>query len=184
MDEDGIRVDGHSASDETIAAWKAIRSNQQTRYDLQIGAKAATMTIDVTDSDAYIRENTFYGNNELLGVLALLSTDLKQQETASALTTGGSSTLTQSLSLQNTLVTQPDSPLLSPFSPCDEARLVLAAATTNVNRDCAGTCFTGWLRFVDRAVPVCGPCRQDMGLEADAKQDCNKKCGGSGSSGC
>jgi hypothetical protein len=26
-----------------------------------MGAKAATMTIDVTDSEPYIRENTFYG---------------------------------------------------------------------------------------------------------------------------
>jgi hypothetical protein len=45
----GIRVDGHDASDKTLLTWKAVRrTNQETRYDLQMGKKAATMIMDVT----------------------------------------------------------------------------------------------------------------------------------------
>jgi hypothetical protein len=96
----GIRVDGHGPSGETIAAWKAIRNGQETRYDLQLGKKAGTMTIDVNGHEFEIRENTFLGNEELHGVMVFLSTDLDQQATPSG-TPGASSLSTQSLRPQD-----------------------------------------------------------------------------------
>jgi hypothetical protein len=147
----GAHIDGHGASNETLVAWKAIANGQEHHYSLHMGAKAATLTIDVTDTGFAIQENTFYGNEALLGVLALLRADVNQRAAPSAGMAGApgsSSLLTQSLSPQGGGSLIPNTscaPLVSPWPPIPEkcgldADLVEWTDKPLVAQQCGGDC--------------------------------------------
>jgi hypothetical protein len=163
----GIRVDGHGPSGETIVAWKAIRKGQETRYDVQLGKKAGTMTIDINGNKANIRENTFHGNDELHRVMVFLNADLYQQVTPSG-TPGASSLSTQSLGPQDWSDTDQGTPpnlsLVSSacggridglYTSCANAPKWLDAEERMASEQCGfNNCPEGDLEFTDEAVDV------------------------------
>jgi hypothetical protein len=187
-DTTGIHVDGMGSSNETIVAWKAISHDQgtgyETRYDLQMGKKAGTMTIDVNGHDFEIRENTFVGNEELHGVMAFLNADLDQQaprSSGAALppsgTTGGLVS-TQSLSPQGTPLVQPACELVK--DECSWEYSYHDKAFKAVQSTCGWPlCPTGAMRWVDELSNAlgnnpCFECQLDQGYEAGTRDDLNK----------
>jgi hypothetical protein len=180
----GIRVDGHGPSGETMVAWKAIRNAKETRYDLHVGKKAGTMTIDVNGDEFEIRENTFLGNDELHGVMVFLSTDLDQQATPSS-ARGASSLSTQSLRPQDR-GTDPGQPLVTPHCgglvrgvhvSCADAPYWLAQEETWVNAQCGnGTACGGFLDgFIDYVTnDGCSSCEIHMGSKEEVENLLNQ----------
>jgi hypothetical protein len=190
----GIHVDGNGPSNETIVAWNVVRNNQETgyetRYDLQVGKKAGTMIIDVTDTEIAIRENTFFGNKELASVLDFLATDLKQQATPSAGTSGPSSLSTQRLSPQGgSLVPNPGSDntcdrLVAPTGPdsydCKVDNEGLNAEEQSVGQQCGPLCpRTSWLRWYTEIAPYCRVCNIHLSTRDGYKNNIPKDCGSS-----
>jgi hypothetical protein len=188
MDTAGIHVDGHGASDETIAAWKAIRNNQETRLDLQMGEKAATMTLDETDTEFLIRENTFLGNEKLGGLLAFLRADVNEQTIPSVGASG-----TRSLSTQD--LPRPSDPRFpdpgsdpgggsdlvgngcSLVDQCvdDQGRAyqgLIDIDTEMISGDCHGCSTSGWMRKINEFnfLGDCGLCSADLNLRGENQE--------------
>jgi hypothetical protein len=190
----GIHVDGNGPSNETIVAWNVVRKNletgYETRYGLQVSKKASTMIIDVTDTEIAIRDNTFFGNKELASVLDFLATDLKQQATPSAGTSGPSSLSTQSLSPKDgSLVPHPGSDntcntLVAPTGPnsqdCKVDTSSLNDTETGIGQHCGPICpTTHWLRWYTDFAPYCENCATDLGNKDDYMKKKDKSCGSS-----
>jgi hypothetical protein len=177
-----------------MVTWTAIQKQSRLRFDLQMRGKAATMTIDVTDTEATIQENTFFGHEELNNVLALLNTDLNQQAVSSTPTAGTSPASTQSLAPQDlvgtygtingpygTLVNN-HCPLVDPNVKCSTQTKDRDNLNGKVSADCSPDCPTsGFGRLVGTydlgsalaylvGVPDhCSNCMKDLSARGDAQ---------------
>jgi hypothetical protein len=177
IDPGDAHVEGHGASNETIVTWTATQSKQALHYDLKRGQKTVTMTIDVTDAQPTMQENTFFGNEELGGVMARLSSDLNQQAAPSA-DPSGTSSLVQSLAPQNKGAPVPSPPaqgrghlvdpnsctlvLVSPSDKCKDKLTDRDNLDTTVDTHCGHDCPRDGLgRLWDDYMPTGAPFADD-----------------------